>query len=100
MKEFGDYDALGLAALVDRGEVSPAELVEEAIRRIEQVNPRLNAVIIPLHERARAAAREPVPKGPFHGVPVSAQGPAVAYCRSPIHQGLQGAEGLRGPHRL
>jgi len=45
MDAFGSYDALGLAALVKAGEVTPLELVEEAIRRIEAVNPRLNAVI-------------------------------------------------------
>ena len=33
---YADYDGLGLAELVRKGEVEPAELVEEAIRRIEQ----------------------------------------------------------------
>ena len=36
---YADYDGLGLAELVRKGEVQPAELVEEAIRRIEQVIP-------------------------------------------------------------
>lgn len=39
------YDALGLAELVRTGQITPAELVEEAIARIERLNPVLNAVI-------------------------------------------------------
>jgi len=44
-KEFDHYDGIGLAELVRKKEVSPAELCEEAISRIERVNPKLNAVI-------------------------------------------------------
>ena len=35
--EYANYDGVGLAALVHKGEVSPAELVEAAIERIGQV---------------------------------------------------------------
>ena len=45
---FADYvrhDGLGLAALVRRGEVSAGELLEAALARIDEVNPKLNAVI-------------------------------------------------------
>ncbi len=68
-REYGDYDALGLAELVRRGEVSAAELVDECIARIERVNPRLNAVITPMFDTAREAAAQGVPEGPFAGVP-------------------------------
>lgn len=61
-------DALGLAEMVRDGKVSSAELVEQAIARIEQVNPQLNAVIHPLYVRARARAKGPL-DGPFAGVP-------------------------------
>ena len=44
ISDYLSYDALGLADLVRRGEVTPLELVNESIRRIEQLNPRLNAV--------------------------------------------------------
>jgi amidase len=50
-------DAVAQAGLVRRKEVSPLELVDAAIARIEAVNPRLNAVILPAFERAREAAR-------------------------------------------
>jgi amidase len=61
-------DATGQASLVRSGEISPGELVELAIDRIERLNPELNAVVIPLFEKARAEAQT-APGGPFRGVP-------------------------------
>jgi Asp-tRNA(Asn)/Glu-tRNA(Gln) amidotransferase A subunit family amidase len=71
IKEYAEYDALGLAALVSQGEVSPAELVESAIERVERLNPQLNAIVVRQFEAARARASEPktLPDGPFRGVP-------------------------------
>ena len=66
--EYDDHDALGLAQLVRRGEVSATELVDECIERIERVNGSLNAVVTPMYERARDAAQQPG-EGPFAGVP-------------------------------
>ena len=67
--DYGEYDGLGLAELVRRREVTPLELVEEAIRRIEAGNPTLNAVITKLYDAAREAASGTLPDGPFTGVP-------------------------------
>jgi amidase len=69
MNGYENYDGLGLADLVRRRKASAAELVEEAIRRIEARNPKLNAVVLPLYERARRAAKGKLPDGPFKGVP-------------------------------
>lgn len=66
---FAALDATAQAALVRQREVQPAELLEAAIARIEALNPRLNAVVTPLYERARAEAAAPLPEGPFQGVP-------------------------------
>src|SRR5262245_8097461 len=63
-------DATAQAELVRRGAISPRELVDAAIARVERLNPRLNAVIHPGPERARAAASaSDLPPGPFRGVP-------------------------------
>ena len=63
-------DATGQAALVRTGEVSPRELVEAAIERIEAINPILNAVVTTTFDKALAAADAPeLPDGPFRGVP-------------------------------
>ncbi len=63
-------DATDQAALVAKGEVTPSELLEAAIERIEHSNPSLNAVVIEWFEHARSVAADPaLPKGPFRGVP-------------------------------
>lgn len=67
--EYADHDGLGLAALVKKGEVSPTELVEAAIERIERHNPTLNAVVHKAYDEARKVAAGPLPEGPFQGVP-------------------------------
>lgn len=68
-KEYDQYDGLGLAELVKKKEISPVEICEEAIIRIERVNPQLNAVVTPMYELAREMAQRPLSSGPFTGVP-------------------------------
>ena len=67
--EYDRFDATGLAQLVRRREISPRELLDEAIARIERHNPRLNAVVYKAYDEARAAADGMLPDGPFKGVP-------------------------------
>jgi hypothetical protein len=55
----GSGDAVAQAALVRAGEVSPSELTEWAIARVEAVNPELNAVVTPTYDSARAPASSP-----------------------------------------
>jgi len=66
---YDQSDALDLAALVRRGKVTPTELLDEAIRRVEVLNPKLNAVTLKHYELARAAIAEGLPRGPLAGVP-------------------------------
>src|SRR6516165_12433778 len=63
-------DATAQAGLVRRGEVSPRELAEAAIARIEAVNPKLDAVIRTRFDAALAEAGGELPDGPFRGVPI------------------------------
>ena len=70
MHDLAYVDAIGQAELVASKEVSPLELVDAAIARIEALNPALNAVITPMFEHARARAAAPLPEGPFRGVPM------------------------------
>jgi amidase len=67
--EYDRYDALGLAQLVRDKEVSAAELLEAAIARVEAGNPRVNAIVHKLYDRARDAVAAGLPRGPFTGVP-------------------------------
>src|SRR5436309_3011955 len=68
--EYVKYDGLGLAGLVRRKDVHPAELVETAIARAAAVNPSLNFMVFADFERARARAKHGAREGPFAGVPM------------------------------
>ena len=67
--EYEGYDALGLAELVRRRQVSAGELLDAAIARVEARNPSINAVTMPLYDYGRAAIAAGLPDGPFTGVP-------------------------------
>jgi amidase len=67
--DYARYDALGLAELVQKGEVSALELVDAAIERIERHNGALNAVVYKAYDEARQVAKSDLPAGPFRGVP-------------------------------
>jgi amidase len=68
-KEYDRYDAVGLAQLVRNGEVTPEQLLEEAIARVEERDPAYNAVVNKLYDQGRDAIRSGLPDGPFRGVP-------------------------------
>jgi amidase len=85
--DYDKYDGLGLAELVRKEEVKPSELVEEAISRIERLNPQLNAVIYKMYELAREAADGDLPDGPFKGVPFLMKDIVMAYAGVPLTNG-------------
>ena len=75
-------DATDQAALVRKGEVSAAELLDAALERIEDLDPSLNAVIIRWFDEARTAA-DHLPDGPFRGVPFLLQDLWAHYAGQP-----------------
>jgi aspartyl-tRNA(Asn)/glutamyl-tRNA(Gln) amidotransferase subunit A len=98
------YDATKLAQLISAREVSPVEVVQAHLDRIEAVNPRINAVVS-VAEGALAAARAAeaavmagaAQLGPLHGVPFTAKDSidtagAPTQRGSPIFKGRQPAE--------
>jgi amidase len=62
-------DALGQAELVRAGEVTPLELVNLAIERIERLDPVLRAIVYRRFARARTEAAAVPADTPFRGVP-------------------------------
>ena len=66
---YDTLDATDLAERVRSKQLHPTELVEEAIARLESVNPQLNAVVHKMYDQARRAAQSTLPDGPFTGVP-------------------------------
>ncbi len=68
--DYLEFDAVGLAGLISRREVSAEEVLEAALARMAQVNPAINAVIYANAEEARADAARPKAPGPLAGVPM------------------------------
>ncbi len=73
-----EMSATELAGMIKAGDVSASEVTEAHVRRIEAVNPKLNAVVIPLFEEALAQAKaaderqaQGKPLGILHGVPMT-----------------------------
>jgi amidase len=85
----GWMDATALAELVRTGAATPLELVDDAIARIERVNPQLNAVIHERFARARDDARGALPDGPFRGVPFLVKDAVCHEAGEPYHFGMQ-----------
>jgi amidase len=67
--EYDRFDGTGLAKLVKDGEIKPIELCEEAIRRAESLNPKLNAITTNTYDLARRTAEHCQADTPFCGVP-------------------------------
>lgn len=84
-------DATAQAELVRSGDCSPLELVDAAIERIERLNPRLNAVIHPLFDKARdRAARDPqLATRPFAGAPMCLKDAVAHSAGDPHHLGMR-----------
>lgn len=86
-EEYASYDGLGLADLVRRGQVTPNELLDVALQRLDAVNPRINAVVVRFDDRAREQIRRGLAPGPFRGVP---------FVLKDIHADLQGTVTTNG----
>jgi amidase len=83
-------DGTALAQLVADRDVSPLELVDAAIARIERRNPALNAVISARFDKAREDARATTPGGaPFAGVPFLVKDAVCHAAGDPYHLGTR-----------
>jgi fatty acid amide hydrolase len=100
-KELAPLGAAGLARAIASGRVSARDVVLAHVRRIEAVNPQLNAVVFPRFEQAlgeaaaadeRQARGEPL--GPLHGVPISLKD-SIDLEGAPSTGGLPSRAGLR-----
>lgn len=89
LDEFQWLDATAQADLVRRGEVTPPELVEAAIARVEALNPAVNAVIATGFDGARTAADHPPDDAPFPGVPFLLKDCVAQSAGDPYHCGMR-----------
>ena len=69
LAEYAKYDALGLAELVARKQVSPKELTQTAVKAIEAANPVVKAVVELYPDRIDGLDEKSLGSGPFRGVP-------------------------------
>ncbi len=84
---YAAYDGLGLAELISRGEVSASELLETVIKRCEELNPSLNALVHPMFAEARRDVQAGLAHGPFHGVPFLLKNLGLSYKGVPTTNG-------------
>ena len=68
-REYGNFDAVGLAELVRNKQVRPEELLDEAIACTAKVDPEINAVVVKHYDYAERQIERGLPDGPFTGVP-------------------------------
>ena len=85
-------DATDQAGLVRKGEVTALELTEAAIERAERLNPEINAIVTPLHDFARAAAKENW-QGPLTGVPFLLKDLGAELAGAPMNHGSRYMDG-------
>lgn len=88
--DYSQFDGLGLAQLQRRGEVSSQELLDAALARAAQCNPRLNVLIHSFAERAREQISQGLPDGPFQGVPFVLKDLMAMFAGEPMRMGSRG----------
>jgi amidase len=93
-EDFLFLDGTAQAELIRKKAVTPLELVEASIVRIEKLNPTLNALVVSMFEEARAAAAGAIPKGPFTGVPFLLKDFLVECAGAPMHEGSRFLQGF------
>jgi len=67
--EYGNYDALGLAQLIVRKNITALELLSAVRQRVDALNPKLNGLCHLFFGKAEAQINEGLAKGPFWSVP-------------------------------
>jgi aspartyl-tRNA(Asn)/glutamyl-tRNA(Gln) amidotransferase subunit A len=96
-KDYDQYDATGLAALVASRDVTPSELLAAAWAKIEAAEPKLNAISQKFHTRAQAQIAQG-PTGPFAGVPFLLKDLDMDYAGQTLTMGSRAAQNYVAPH--
>ena len=87
MDEYSDCDATALAQAVATKEVTASELLDMALARMEEMNDRLNAVVVISDDVARRKIAEGLPPGPLCGVPFLLKDLGAEAIDYPSHNG-------------
>ncbi|MEM9841599.1 MAG: amidase [Pseudomonadota bacterium] len=87
MDNYAAYDAMGLAELVRKGDVSASELLSEAVTRSQAAQKELNCFSAMFPEVAEGQIADGLPEGPFHGVPMAVKDLGFEIKGQPITNG-------------
>lgn len=96
-EEYASHDATGLAALVRAGAVTPDELLDCAIARMEADEPALHAVVHRFEDLARRAVADGLPDGPFKGVPLLVKNTGAEVAGTVLSTGSRLFDGVVSP---
>lgn len=88
------HDATSLAAEVAAGRVAPETLLDLALARLAEVQPRLNPVCRPMQAEARAQLARGAGNGPLAGVPFLIKDAAQDYAGLPTSYGSRALAAL------
>lgn len=91
--DYVKHDALGLAELVRKKEVSAPELLDAAVARLDAVNPKINAQAHRFVEIAEKQIAAGVGEGPFAGVPFMTKDLGVMVAGAPYGAGSRAWNG-------
>jgi Amidase len=95
ISEYDKWDATDMARAVARKDVTPEELLTEALARCEAVNPKINAVVLLQDESSRRMIAQGLPRGPFTGVPFLLKDLGCEAINFPSHNGSRLFENTR-----
>ncbi|NQY13548.1 MAG: amidase [Henriciella sp.] len=87
MEDYANYDAMGLAELIRKKEVSARELLNEAVTRAKAVQSDLNCFSAMFPEVAETQISQSLPNGPFTGVPMAVKDLGFEIDGQPITNG-------------
>ena len=97
LKNYANYDALGLAQLIKNKEISATELLDTAIAQAEQENPAINAIITKLYDFGHQQIKQGLPEGPFSGVPFLLKDLMCSLEGTPLSNGSAALKGNISP---
>ena len=92
------HDGTGLAGLVAEGRVHPTELLEEALRRAEEVDPVLGALVLDMEGEARRQIAGGLAGGPLAGTPLTLKDLRAQYRGTPTTSGSRFFSGSAAGH--
>lgn len=96
--EYEAYDAVGLAKLIHKGEISSEEVLEAAIERIDLLNPVVNAIAYKMYDAAREQLKNLHKTAPFSGVPFLLKDLGLSYANVPTSAGSEWLKNFVRPY--